>query len=127
MSKPFFQDDLEMKDMLPSLMAWGTVNQQQWLAVRDELGGHRGVLPIPNSFLHSQEQEKGEFNCVFLMAQKDSRPLTEVRWTSGPSNDGKSANSQQVAQPAGGEPQPAPPLSQAYARVEQEDWKQASA
>lgn len=112
-----FTDDPGMKDMLSFLIARDTMHQQQWLAVLEELGGHQGALPIPNSF--PQEQENGEFNYVFLSTQKDGQPLTEGRWTSGPSLDGKAEFSQQVAQPLGGEPQLAPPLPQAHAQVEQ--------
>ena len=112
-----FTDDPGMKDMLSFLIARDTMHQQQWLAVIEELGGHQGALPIPNSF--PQEQENGEFNYVFLSTQKDGQPLTEGRWTSGPSLDGKSEFSQQVAQPLGGEPQLAPPIPQAHAQTEQ--------
>lgn len=112
-----FTDDPGMKDMLSFLIARDTMHQQQWLAVLEELGGHQGALPIPNSF--PQEQENGEFNYVFLSTQRDGQPLTEGRWTSGPSLDGKAQFSQQVAQPLGGEPQLAPPLPQAHAQTEQ--------
>jgi Mn-containing catalase len=112
-----FTNDPGMKDMLSFLIARDTMHQQQWLAVIEELGGHQGALPIPNSF--PQEQEDGKFNYVFLSTQKDGQPLTEGRWTSGPSLDGKSEFSQRVAQPVGGEPQLSPPVPQAHAQTEQ--------
>lgn len=112
-----FTDDPGMKDMLSFMIARDTMHQQQWLAVLEELGGHEGVLPIPNSF--PQEQENSEFNYTFLSTQKDGQPLTEGRWTQGPSLDGKGEYRQQVAEPLGGEPQLAPPVPQAYAQLEQ--------
>jgi len=112
-----FTDDAGMKDMLSFLIARDTMHQQQWLAVIEELGGHEGALPIPNSF--PQEQENSGFNYVFLSTHKDGQPQTEGRWTSGPSLDGKSEFSQQVAQPVGGVPTLAPPVPQAHAQVEQ--------
>ena len=63
-----FTDDPGMKDMLSFMIARDTMHQQQWLAVLEELGGHEGVLPIPNSF--PQEQENGEFSYAFLSTQK---------------------------------------------------------
>ncbi|MDQ3398695.1 MAG: manganese catalase family protein, partial [Deinococcota bacterium] len=112
-----FTDDPGMKDMLSFMIARDTMHQQQWLAVLEELGGYEGVLPIPNSF--PQAQENSEFNYTFLSTQKDGQPLTEGRWTQGPSLDGKGEYRQQVAEPLGGEPQLAPPVPQAYAQLEQ--------
>lgn len=112
-----FTDDPGMKDMLSFLIARDTMHQQQWLAVIEELGGHKGVLPIPNSF--PQAKENDEFNYVFLSTAKDGQPLTEGRWTSGPSLDGKGEYSQRLAEPLGQVPQLAPPLPSAYAQNEQ--------
>lgn len=112
-----FTDDAGMKDMLAFLIGRDTMHQQQWLAVIEELGGYEGVLPIPNSF--PQELENQEFNYTFISTHKDGQPLTEGRWTSGPSLDGKGEYSQRPAQPLGGVPTLAPPLPQARAQVEQ--------
>ena len=114
-----FTDDPGMKDMLSFLIARDTMHQQQWLAVLEELGGYEGVLPIPNSF--PQDEELSDYNYVFLSTAKDGQPLTHGRWTEGPSLDGKSEYSQRVAEPAGGEPQLAPAIPQAYAQTEQMD------
>lgn len=113
-----FTDDPGMKDMLSFMIARDTMHQQQWLAVIEELGGYEGNLPIPNSF--PQEQENQEFSYAFLSTAKDGKPLTEGRWTSGPSLDGKGEYSQQVAKPLGQEPQLAPPIPSAYAQNQQE-------
>ena len=43
-------EDDGMKKMLHYMIARDTMHQQQWLAVIEELGGDKGVLPIPNSF-----------------------------------------------------------------------------
>ena len=48
-------EDVGMKDMLSFMIARDTMHQQQWLAVIEDLGGHKGTLPIPNSFPQSQE------------------------------------------------------------------------
>ena len=112
-----FTDDAGMKDMLAFMIGRDTMHQQQWLAVIEELGGYEGVLPIPNSF--PQELENQEFNYTFISTHKDGLPLTEGRWTSGPSLDGKGEYSQRPAQPLGGVPTLAPPLPQAHAQNEQ--------
>ncbi len=112
-----FTDDPGMKDMLSFLIARDTMHQQQWLAVLEELGGFEGTLPIPNSF--PQEQEKSDYNYVFLSTAKDGQPLTNGRWTQGPSLDGNAEYSQRVAEPVGGEPKLAPPIPEAYAQTEQ--------
>src|SRR5690606_33524709 len=57
-------DDPGMKDMLAFLIARDDMHQQQWLAVIEELGGHEGVLPIPNSFPHEDQIE--EFAHVYV-------------------------------------------------------------
>ncbi len=112
-----FTDDPGMKDMLSFLIARDTMHQQQWLAVVEELGGYEGALPIPNSF--PPQLENQEFNYTFVSTHKDGTPLTEGRWTSGPSLDGKGQYSQRPAQPLGGVPTLAPPVPQAHAQVEQ--------
>ena len=110
-------DDPGMKDMLSFMIARDTMHQQQWLAVIEELGGCEGALPIPNSF--PQDLENSEFSYVFLSTAKDGQPLTEGRWTQGPSLDGKGEYSQRSPDPLGQAPQLAPPLPSAYAQNEQ--------
>jgi Mn-containing catalase len=112
-----FTDDPGMKDMLSFMIARDTMHQQQWLAVIEELGGYEGNLPIPNSF--PQELENSEFSYAFLSTTKDGQPLTEGRWTSGSSLDGKGEFSQQVAKPLGQEPKLAPPIPQGHAQNEE--------
>lgn len=112
-----FTDDPGMKDMLSFMIGRDTMHQQQWLAVIEELGGYEGALPIPNSF--PQELENNEWNYTFVSTHKDGTPLTEGRWTSGPSLDGKGEYSQRPAQPLGGVPTLAPPVPQVHAQVEQ--------
>lgn len=112
-----FTGDPGMKDMLSFLIGRDTMHQQQWLAVIEELGGYEGTLPIPNSF--PQELENREWDYVFVSTHKDGVPLTEGRWTSGPSLDGKGRFSQRPAEPQGGVPTLAPPVPEAHAQKEQ--------
>ena len=79
-------EDAGMKKMLHYMIARDTMHQQQWLAVIEELGGHEGTLPIPNSFPQSQEDQQNNYN--FYATSVDGR-VPEGRWTSGPSIDGK--------------------------------------
>lgn len=51
-------NDAGMRDMWSFLIARDTMHQQQWLSVIEELGGHEGTLPIPNSFPQSEENQK---------------------------------------------------------------------
>ena len=58
------------------------MHQEQWLAVLEELGGLKGVHPIPNSF--PQEEELQDYNYVFLGFKKRrlraaAGPLVERR------------------------------------------------
>ena len=78
--------DEGMKKMLHYMIARDTMHQQQWLAVIEELGGHEGTLPIPNSFPQSQEDQDNNYN-FYATATDGSYP--EGRWTSGTSIDGK--------------------------------------
>lgn len=110
-------DDPGMKDMLSFLIARDTMHQQQWLAVIEELGGHGGVLPIPNSF--PQAQEKGEFSYKFFSTLKDPQPAPEGRWSQGPSLDGKGEYSVFVNEPMGQEPDLGPPRPEGYAETQQ--------
>ena len=79
-------DDGGMKKMLHYMIARDTMHQQQWLAVIEELGGHAGTLPIPNSFPQEQEDQQNNYN-FYATAVDGSVP--EGRWTSGPSIDGR--------------------------------------
>ncbi|WP_294392068.1 manganese catalase family protein [uncultured Sphingomonas sp.] len=79
-------DDMGMKKMLHYMIARDTMHQQQWLAVVEELGGHEGTLPIPNSFPQSEEDQQNNYN--FYATSVDGS-VPEGRWTSGPSIDGK--------------------------------------
>jgi Mn-containing catalase len=110
-------DDPGMKDMLSFLIARDTMHQQQWLAVIEELGGHQGVLPIPNSF--PQNLEKGEFSYKFFSTLKDPEPAPQARWTSGPSLDGKGEYSVFVNEPMGQEPNLGAPRPEGYAETQQ--------
>ena len=78
--------DEGMKKMLHYMIARDTMHQQQWLAVIEELGGHEGTLPIPNSFPQSKEDQDNNYN-FYATATDGSYP--EGRWTSGTSIDGK--------------------------------------
>ncbi len=78
---------IRMKDMLSYLIARDTMHQNQWLAALEELGGHQGAFPIPNSF--PQEEEKQEFSYAFLGFQADGAPPVSGRWSEGRSIDGK--------------------------------------
>lgn len=79
--------DQGMKDMLHFMIARDTMHQQQWLAVIEELGGHEGTLPIPNSFPQDKEDQNNNYN--FYATAVDGSPPAEGRWTHGPSLDGK--------------------------------------
>ncbi|HEY8562173.1 MAG TPA: manganese catalase family protein [Pyrinomonadaceae bacterium] len=110
-------DDAGMRDMLSFLIARDAMHQQQWLAVLEELGGYEGVLPIPNSFPQSQEQQ--EFSYAFVATGIDGAPVPEGRFTQGATLDGKGEFHLERAQPLGGEPQLTPPVPQAYAQTEE--------
>jgi len=95
-------NDPGMRDMWSFLIARDTMHQQQWLAVIEELGGHAGTLPIPNSF--PQEKENQKFNYNYFSSSADGSPPPEGRWTQGPSLDGKGEYSIVQNQPMGQEP-----------------------
>lgn len=95
-------NDPGMKDMWSFLIARDTMHQQQWLAVIEELGGHEGALPIPNSFPQSEENQ--EFNYAFFATSADGSAPPEGRWTSGRSLDGKGEYSVFKNTPMGQEP-----------------------
>ena len=111
-------DDPGMKDMLSFLIARDTMHQQQWLAVLEELQEQGDVLPVPNSF--PQTQENQEFNYVFLGTNIDpNAPIPQGRWSQGPSIDGKSQFSAQRAVPMGQEPILGPPRPDGFAQTQQ--------
>ncbi|WP_461492110.1 manganese catalase family protein [Pontibacter sp. HJ8] len=112
-------DDPGMKDMLSFLIAHDTMHQNQWLAVLEELGGLKGVHPIPNSFPQSQENQ--EFNYTFVSTHIDRMSETDARWAKGQSMDGKGEFSVITAEPQGGEPQLGAPDPRGHAQVEQMD------
>jgi Mn-containing catalase len=109
--------DPGMKDMLSFLIARDTMHQQQWLAVVEELGGHQGALPIPNSF--DQSQEKQEFSYVFLGTEKDGTPPPAGRFTHGPSLDGRGKFTAMQNVPLGDEPVLGPARPESGAQIEQ--------
>lgn len=110
-------DDPGMKDMWSFLIARDTMHQQQWLAVIEELGGHEGALPIPNSFPQSQEQQ--DFSYAYIATGVEGADNTpEGRFTHGTSLDGKGEFKLVQAQPLGGEPSLAPPMPEGYAQTQ---------
>ncbi|MBZ9753524.1 manganese catalase family protein [Deinococcus sp. HMF7604] len=110
-------DDSGMKDMLSFLIARDTMHQQQWLAVIEDLGGHTATLPIPNTF--DQRAEHQEFSYNFFLTGVEGTPAPEGRWSTGPSMDGKGEFRMRQAEPMGGEPRLAPPMSGSYAQAQQ--------
>jgi Mn-containing catalase len=111
-------DDPGMKDMLSFLIARDTMHQQQWLAVIEELEQQGGVLPIPNSF--PQTLENQEVNYVFLGTHIDpNAPITSGRWTQGKAMDGIGTFSAAHAMPMGQEPILAPARPDGFAQVQQ--------
>ena len=108
--------DAGMKDMLHFMIARDTMHQQQWLAVIEELGGHQGVLPIPNSFPQEQEDTANAYN--FYVSSVDGT-TPEGRWTQGPSLDGKGTYTTFKNKPMGEEPVLGPARPDSGAQVEQ--------
>ena len=111
-------DDPGMKDMLRFLIARDTMHQQQWLAVIEELGGHEGALPIPNSHPEGEQIEEFAYAFVDPRIGPDAKPLTG-RFVDGPSLDGKGRFRAEAAAPLAGEPQLAPPVPEGGAQAEQ--------
>ncbi|SER09922.1 Mn-containing catalase [Faunimonas pinastri] len=109
--------DAGMKDMLHFMIARDTMHQQQWLAVIEELGGHEGALPIPNSFPQSQEDQRHSYD-FFATAADGSAPAAG-RWTHGPSMDGKGEFTVFQNQPLGQEPVLGPARPDSGAQSEQ--------
>jgi len=111
-------DDAGMKDMLSFLIARDTMHQQQWLAVLAELQEQGDVLPIPNSFPQSLENQ--EVNYLFLGTHIDpNAPIPQGRWSQGMSLDGKAQFSAGRAMPMGQEPVLAPPRPDGFAQTQQ--------
>lgn len=111
-------DDPGMKDMLSFLIARDDMHQQQWLAVIEELGGPEGVLPIPNSFPHDQQNQ--DFQHVYLDTRigDDVMPL-EGRFTDGPTLDGQGQFGIMPAEPVGERPVLGPPAPETFPQSEQ--------
>ena len=57
-------------------IARDTMHQQQWLAVIEELGGHEGTLPMPNSFPQAKENKDFAYN--FFSSTHDGRRRRRV-------------------------------------------------
>ena len=98
--------DPGMKDMLHFMIARDTMHQQQWLAVVEELGGHEGTLPIPDSFPREKEDLDNAYN-FYATAADGSAPL-EGRWTRGRSLDGTADFTVFQNEPMGEEPKLGP-------------------
>ena len=109
--------DPGMKKMLSFLIARDTMHQQQWLAVVEELGGLKGVLPIPNSFPQSEETQ--EFSYAFFATAVDGTPPAPAAWNSGPALDGKGEYSVFQNKPMGEEPVLGPAREGSGAQTEQ--------
>ncbi|WP_104991419.1 manganese catalase family protein [Deinococcus sp. NW-56] len=110
-------DDPGMKDMLRFLIARDTMHQQQWLAVIEELGGHQGTLPIPNSF--PIEEELREVSYTYFAPGIEGVQPPQGRWTQGPSLDGMGEFKLEPARPFGEEPMLGPPDPLAFAEAQQ--------
>ncbi|SJZ93914.1 manganese catalase family protein [Consotaella salsifontis] len=112
-------NDPGMKDMLHFMIARDTMHQQQWLAVIEELGGHEGTLPIPNSFPQSKEHQEHSYD--FFATAADGSPPPQGRWTTGPSLDRKGEFSVFQNKPLGEEPVLGPARPHSGAQSEQID------
>ena len=95
-------EDDGMKKMLHYMIARDTMHQQQWLAVIEELGGDKGVLPIPNSFDQSKEDNENNYNFYDTGVEGSEAP--QGRWTSGESLDGNGQFTVFKNRPLGQEP-----------------------
>jgi Mn-containing catalase len=111
-------DDAGMKDMLQFLIARDTMHQNQWLAVIEELGGHQGALPIPNSHPQSAEHRRFSYAFVDPRVGSDATPI-EGRFTHGRSLDGKGEFTIENAAPLGDVPQLAAPDPRGGAQTQQ--------
>lgn len=109
--------DPGMKEMLSYLIARDTMHQNQWLAALEELGGEKGVFPIPNSF--PQEQETRDFSYAYLGFQQDGSAPAPGRWSSGSSIDGKGEFTSANMMPLGQTPDLGPAKPNSGAQKEQ--------
>ncbi len=109
--------DAGMKDMLHFMIARDTMHQQQWLAVIEELGGHEGALPIPNSFPQSKEDQTHNYD--FFDTGVNGSEAPAGRWTSGPSIDGKGTFTVFKNKPLGEEPVLGPARPDSAAETQQ--------
>lgn len=114
-------EDKGMKDMLSFLIARDTMHQNQWLAVLEELGGLKGVHPIPNSFPQTEENEKFSYSFLSTNVATEIAEGSHVnaRWTAGTSMDGKGSFSFEKAIPYGEKPKLADPAPEGFAQKEQ--------
>ena len=110
-------DDPGMKDMWRFLIARDTMHQQQWLAAIEDMGGIEKMMPIPNSF--DQSEENQDVNYTFYGTARDGSEPVQGRWSSGPSMDGKAEFASEPMEPKGGEPKLAPPKPGSGAQNEQ--------
>lgn len=110
-------EDKGMKDMLAFLIARDTMHQNQWLAVLEELGGTKGVHPIPNSF--PQQQENHNFNYNFISTHISGTSNAKGRWSEGESIDGKGEFTFEKGAPQGRKPDLGKPHPEAFAQKEQ--------
>jgi Mn-containing catalase len=110
-------DDHGMRDMLSFLIARDTMHQQQWLAVLEELGGHHGNLPIPNSF--PQDMENQDVSYVYFNNLVGDAPPPQGRWSEGRTLDGKDEFRMEPARPFGEQPKLAPPVPNGFAQDQQ--------
>ena len=94
--------DKGMKDMLSFLIARDTMHQNQWLAALEELGGMKGVHPIPNSFPQGEENHNFNYNFISTHINGDSK--AHGRWSEGNSIDGKGKFTFEKAKPVGEKP-----------------------
>ena len=110
-------EDDGMKKMLHYMIARDTMHQQQWLAVIEELGGDKGVLPIPNSFDQAKEDNENNYNFYDTGVEGSEAP--QGRWTSGPSLDGNGEFTVFKNKPLGEEPVLGPARADSAAESQQ--------
>lgn len=111
--------DPGMKDLLSFLIARDTMHQQQWLAVLEELGDEKGVLPIPNSVPREEAEDLENSYNFYATSMDGSYP--EGRWTQGPSLDGQGEFTVFRNEPMGEEPNLGPARPDSGAQKEQMD------
>ncbi len=112
-----YTTDPGMKDMLAFLIGRDAMHQNQWLAVLEDLGGVKNVLPIPNSFPQELENQEVNYSFISTNIEKPSNPNT--RWSTGESIDGKGQFKFEHLRAMGEEPILEPPMKAAHAQKEQ--------